>query len=205
MAGTTILAGRILLLLMAGRLIRSRVKLGVVHGLLHGRSAVLVRLAPLRDGRMAITGHRLHGNRNSQRIAAEQRQPDGQNHCNKFSNGARHVRSLAKSGDPVKYKGDRNSENTINHASSIFPIPLPTSPLKGEEPCSLPFRGRAREGVETCTFHHFHSHPDLPPARGKGQFGSNELFGINLLIIRLFTLQLSRYHARNYDNVMPHP
>jgi len=27
------------------------------------------------------------------------------------------------------------------------PIPLPTSPLKGEEPCSLPFRGRARVGV----------------------------------------------------------
>lgn len=102
MAGAAIFIARTLLIMMAGRLIRLRVGLRMV--LPHGRSAALVRLALLRDSGMTVAGHRLHGDRNSQRIAAEQRQPDGQNHCNKFSKGARHVRSLAKSVDSVKYE-----------------------------------------------------------------------------------------------------
>lgn len=102
MAGAAIVAARILLIMMAGRMIRLRVELRMM--LLHGRSTALVRFALLRDSGMTVAGHRLHGDRNSQRIAAEQRQPDGQNHCNKFSNGARHMRSLAKSGDSVKYE-----------------------------------------------------------------------------------------------------
>ncbi|OGS94037.1 MAG: hypothetical protein A2X75_03880 [Gallionellales bacterium GWE2_58_10] len=43
------------------------------------------------------------------------------------------------------------------------------------------------------------SHPILPLYLMRCRFGRN------LLIIGLFTLQLSRYHARNYDNVMPRP
>lgn len=149
MAGAAIFIASILPIMMAGRLIRLRVELRMV--LLHGRSTAFVRLVLLRDSGMAVAGHRLHGDRNSQRIAAEQRQPDGQNHCDKFSNGAMHVRSLAKSSDLVKYES----------AGSGHPI-LPLYLIR-------------------CRF------------------------GRSLLIIGLFTLQLSRYHARNYDNVMPHP
>lgn len=153
MAGAAIVAARILLIMMAGRMIRLRVELRMM--LLHGRSTALVRFTLLRDSGMTVAGHRLHDDRNSQRIAAEQRQPDGQNHCNKFSNGARHVRSLAKSGDSVKYES----------------------------------AGVSRES----------SRPILPLYLMRCRSGRN------LLIIGLFTLQLSRYHARNYDNVMPHP
>ena len=85
MAGTAIFVGR--LILMAGSLILVRVKLRMVHGLLYGRSTVRLRLVLLHNGRMAAASHRLHDDRSSQRIAAEQRQPDGQDHCNKFSDG----------------------------------------------------------------------------------------------------------------------
>ena len=50
----------------------------------------------------ATSAHRLHGNRYSQRIAAEKRQPDGYRYRNKFFDGTSHVRSLAKLGSPVK-------------------------------------------------------------------------------------------------------
>lgn len=71
MTGAAIVAGGIWLILMAGRLIHTRVKLCMVHGLLHGRRAVRLMLALLRCGGMAVARHRLHGDRNSQRIAAE--------------------------------------------------------------------------------------------------------------------------------------
>lgn len=69
MTGAAIVAGWIWLILMAGRLIHTRVKLCMV--LLHGRRAVRLMLALLRCGGMAVARHRLHGDRNSQRIAAE--------------------------------------------------------------------------------------------------------------------------------------
>ena len=69
MAGAAIFVARILLIMMAGRLIRLRVELRMV--LLHGRSTAFVRLVLLRDSGMAVAGHRLHGDRSSQRIAAE--------------------------------------------------------------------------------------------------------------------------------------
>ena len=72
---------------MTGSLILIRVKLRMVHGLLYGRSAVRLRLVLLHNGRRAAASHRLHGDRSRQRIAAEQRQPDGQDQCNKFSGG----------------------------------------------------------------------------------------------------------------------
>jgi len=75
MAGAAIFVASILLIMMAGRLIRLRVELRMV--LLHGRSTAFVRLVLLRDSGMTVAGHRLHDDRNSQRIAAEQRQPDG--------------------------------------------------------------------------------------------------------------------------------
>jgi len=100
MAGAAIIAGR--LALVTRRLILIRGRLGMVRMLLYGRIAV--RRALLRNSRMTIAVHRLHGDRNSQRIAAEKRQPDGQNHCNKFSGGAQHGRSLANSCGSVKYQ-----------------------------------------------------------------------------------------------------
>lgn len=110
MAGAAIFAGRILLVLillamillvwMAGGLIRG--KLVMVRVLLHDRSAVRVWLTLLRNGGMAITAHRLHGDRNGQRVAAEERQPDGQNHRDKFSKSVQHMGSFAKLGSSVK-------------------------------------------------------------------------------------------------------
>lgn len=108
MAGAAIFAGRILLVLIllalillvwvAGRLICG--ELVMMRVLLHGRSAV--QLILLRSGGMTVATHRLHGDRNGQHIAAEERQPDGQYHCNKFSGGAEHGHSLAKAGGSVK-------------------------------------------------------------------------------------------------------
>lgn len=98
MAGAAIIAG---IALVAGGLILFRGKLAVmVRVLLHGRSAV--QLILLRSDGMTVAAHRLHGDRNGQRIAAEERQPDGQDHCDKFSGGAEHGRSLAKAGGSVK-------------------------------------------------------------------------------------------------------
>lgn len=99
MAGAAIIAG---IALVTGGLILFRGKLVMVRMLLHGRSAVRVWLTLLRNGGMAVTAHRLHGDRNSQRVAAEERQPDGQNHCDKFSKSVRHMDSLAKLGSSVK-------------------------------------------------------------------------------------------------------
>lgn len=98
MAGAAIIAG---ISLVAGGLILFRGKLVVmVRVLLHGRSAV--QLILLHSGGMTVTTHSLHGDRNSQHIAAEERQPDGQDHCNKFWGGAEHGHSLAKLGGSVK-------------------------------------------------------------------------------------------------------
>lgn len=93
-------AAGILLILKAGRLIMIRSRLDVLS------SRSVVHAIPVLPGssRMAIAAHRLHGNRNSQRVATEQRQPDGYKYRNKFSDGTRHMRSLAKPGRPVKCK-----------------------------------------------------------------------------------------------------
>ena len=96
MAGAAIFTGR----LVAGRLMLACGNLGMVRMLLHGLSAVQLTL--MRGGRMAVAAHRLHGGRNGQRVAAEERQPDGQDHCDKFSESTEHGHSLAKSGTPVK-------------------------------------------------------------------------------------------------------
>lgn len=83
MAGAATFAGGILLadglLLVCGKLI-------MVRTLLQGRGAVRLALL-LCNGRMAVAARRSHGDRSGQRAAAEERQPDGQNHCNQFSGG----------------------------------------------------------------------------------------------------------------------
>ena len=56
----------------------------------------------LRNCDMTVTINGLHDNRSSQRVAAEQRQPYGYQYCNKFSEGAEHLRSLAKLATSVK-------------------------------------------------------------------------------------------------------
>ena len=86
MAGAAIFADGILLILIwvTGGLIQVSVKLGLVR-LLCVRSAMRHRFARLHHGGMMAVGHSLHGNRNGQRIAAEERQPDGHDQCNKFS------------------------------------------------------------------------------------------------------------------------
>lgn len=72
--------------------------------LLRGRSAVRLVLALLCDNGRAVASQRLHADRNSQSIAAEQRQPEGQRHGDKFSDGTKHVFSLAKFVNYVKRK-----------------------------------------------------------------------------------------------------
>lgn len=89
MAGAAIFTDGILLILIlliwvTGGLIQVGVKLGLVR-LLRGRSAMRHRFARLHHGGMMAAGHSLHGNRNGQCIAAEKRQPDGHDQCNKFS------------------------------------------------------------------------------------------------------------------------
>ena len=91
MADAGISASRILLVLEVGGLILIRSRLGV----LRGSSVVQVMLVLLDNGRMTITAHRLHGSRNSQHVSAEQRQPNGQKHCNKFSERMTHVCRMA--------------------------------------------------------------------------------------------------------------
>ena len=81
MAGTAILVRKIrliilliLLFLMPGRLI------GKLHVLIHAGTVMRVLCARLCDAwlrNMAASAHKLHRNRSSQRIAAEQRQPNG--------------------------------------------------------------------------------------------------------------------------------
>lgn len=107
MAGAAIFADGILLILalliwMTGGLIRVRFDLNLVHMLLYGRSTVRRRLVRLRSSGVIFAGHSLHGDRNGQGIAAEKRQPDSQNHCNKFPKSARHTHSLAKCAGSVK-------------------------------------------------------------------------------------------------------
>ena len=82
MADASASAARVLLVMMAGRLILICTRLEVLRSgdMMH---AMLVLLD---SGSMAITGHRLHANRNSQHIAAEQRQPNGDKYRNKFFN-----------------------------------------------------------------------------------------------------------------------
>ncbi|MBI5438224.1 MAG: caspase family protein [Nitrosomonadales bacterium] len=54
----------------------------------------------------------------------------------------------------------------------------PNNPLVSISP--PPCRGRAREGVETLHSHRANPHPNLPPARGKEQFGSNGFSGLKI-------------------------
>ena len=91
----------IMLVLKTGRLI-----LIGSRRLLALRNRMMVRalLAFHGNNIMVSSAHRLHRNRNSQRVAAEQRQPDGYNDRNEFSDGTWHMRSLAKLGSPVKYQ-----------------------------------------------------------------------------------------------------
>lgn len=85
MAGAAIFTG---IALVAGGLILFRGKLAVmVCMLLRGRCAVRLGTSLLRNGGMAVAARRLHGDRNGQRVAAEERQPDGQHHCDMFSDG----------------------------------------------------------------------------------------------------------------------
>lgn len=60
MAGAAILVARILLVLMADRLILICGKPGVLRVLLRGCRAVQVRFALLRNGAMVAAAHRLH-------------------------------------------------------------------------------------------------------------------------------------------------
>ncbi len=64
-------------------------------GVLRGSSVVQLMLVLLGSGKMTIATHRLHDNRNSQRVATEQRQPNGQKHCNKFSERMKHGYRMA--------------------------------------------------------------------------------------------------------------
>ena len=60
-------------------------KLGMLHVPMPGRSVVRVSLAWLDSAGMAVITIGLHDNRDSQRIATEQRQPNGQQHRNNLS------------------------------------------------------------------------------------------------------------------------
>lgn len=62
------------MIMLPCRPILDRSRLAVMMG---GRNVVRVLLDRLISHRMAVTARRLHGNRSSQRTAAEQRQPDG--------------------------------------------------------------------------------------------------------------------------------
>jgi hypothetical protein len=83
----------ILLLLMPGRLI-----CGKLHVLMRVMCVRLHDIGLFDAGQhnMAVTTMGLHGNRSSQRVAAEQRQPNGQQHSNELSEWAIHIYSLAK-------------------------------------------------------------------------------------------------------------
>ena len=52
----------------------------------------------------------------------------------------------------------------------------PDNPLNPISP--PPCRGRAREGVESQISRRANPHPNLPPTKGKGRFGANDLSGI---------------------------
>lgn len=97
MADAAIIAVGILRTMMAGRLM-VRCRLGVLHRL----QIVHVMLMLLDNGRMTVAIHRLHGNRHGHGVATEQRQPDGYEYRNKFSEEMQHVHSLAKIDSPVK-------------------------------------------------------------------------------------------------------
>ena len=88
MADGMIFTGGILLVMVAGRQVVVRGKMRLMH--------MLMMRALLRRSGMAIPAFRMHGDGLGQGIAAEQRQPDGQEHCNKFSDGVRHARRVAK-------------------------------------------------------------------------------------------------------------
>lgn len=81
MADAGVSAARILLIMMTGGLV-----IGSRLEVLRSREIVHVMLVLLGSG-MAFIADRLHANRNSQHIAAEQRQPNGYEYRNRFSNG----------------------------------------------------------------------------------------------------------------------
>ena len=81
------LVGLIMLLVMRDGLALI-CKLGVMRG-----SGLMLSLRY--DNSLTITLLRLHGNRNSQRIAAEQRKPDRQENCSKFFEQRKHAVNLA--------------------------------------------------------------------------------------------------------------
>lgn len=103
MAGAAIFAGRILLVLILLALILLVLILLVLILLVWVAGRLICgKLVMMRSGGMVVAAHRLHGDRSGKHIAAEERQPDGQYHCNKFSGGAEHGHSLAKAGGSVK-------------------------------------------------------------------------------------------------------
>lgn len=82
------LVGLVMLLVMRDGQVRI-CKLGMMRG-----SGLMFTLRY--DNCLTLTLLRLHGNRNSQRIAAEQREPERQEDCNKFSAGSEHVFNLTE-------------------------------------------------------------------------------------------------------------
>lgn len=60
-----------------GRLILIYSNLDIFRVLMCGYGMVRMMLVLLRNGGAAASTHRLHGNRNSQCVAAEQRKPNG--------------------------------------------------------------------------------------------------------------------------------
>ena len=91
-----VFTGSVLLVVVTGSRIVIRGKVCLMHMLVPGWRLVRVMHALLRHGGMATSALRTHGNRFGQRIAAEQRQPDGQKYGNKFSDRTEHVSRVAK-------------------------------------------------------------------------------------------------------------
>ena len=67
----------ILWLMTLGGLILEYGNLDRLRVLMCGCGMACVMLVLLRNGGAAVTAHRLHGNRNGQCVAAEQRKPNG--------------------------------------------------------------------------------------------------------------------------------
>lgn len=87
MTDTAILAGRILLIVLVRRMVVARGKLVVMTGSRKLQRRILFQF---HTSQMAIAARGLHGNRGSQRAAAEHRQPNDQHHCNEFSEWKNH-------------------------------------------------------------------------------------------------------------------
>ena len=71
---------------------------------MHGCSLLRLLRILLHNDSLTVSPIGLHSKRTGQRIAAEQRQPNGQNYCNEFSGETEHVRSMAKLATSVKRK-----------------------------------------------------------------------------------------------------